>query len=104
MPFHAESIHLDKRQTIFLVKDGTEATWVQSGTVEEIGSLLAQHTSKGCEIHFTTRHAPNFKRCFNAHVKRAKRIADAAGVQLSDPQPRFVQGYAFDECYSMFVL
>jgi len=86
-------IKLDKTQTAFIEQVGINAVAVQSGSVEEIAALFRYHDSIGCQIVFDTYAAPNFKRCFNAAVKRARRIAEAAGVKLSEPVEYFIDGY-----------
>lgn len=87
-------VTLDKRQTAFLEKPNCNGIGVVSGTPEEIGSLMANvGTSESCVIIFTTRHAPNFQRAFNAAVKRAGRIVEAAGMVAAEPVEYFIDGF-----------
>lgn len=97
-------IILDKRQTAFIESERRNGVAVVSGTVSEIASVLSSHVSTGCKIVFNTRHAPNFKRCFNAYVKRATRIATEAEVVLSEPAEYFIDGYRQLDMFVMEVL
>ena len=98
----ATKISLSKTQTLFT--ELNNATGVQSGSVAEIGEALAECRSKGCVITFSIQHAPNVKRCFNAAVKRANRIAAVAGVELAPPAEYFIKGHRMAEQFFMEVL
>ena len=84
---------LDRKQTAFVEKSDSNGTALFSGTVEEIGELMNLTGCEGCKIVFNTAHAPNFTRCFNAFVKRARRIAEFAGVSISGPEEYFIAGH-----------
>jgi ribosomal protein S5 len=87
-------VSLDKRQTAFVEKPNCNGIGVVSGTPEEIGALMASvGIADGCMVIFTTRHAPNFQRAFNAGVKRARRIVEAAGMVAGEPAEYFIDGY-----------
>lgn len=86
-------VTLDRKQSAFIEKEGCNGIGVVSGTVQEIGEVMARYGCDGCKIVFDTSYAPNFKRCFNAYVKRAKRIAEVAGVTLTEPAEYFIDGY-----------
>ncbi len=79
-------------KTAFVEKAGNGGS-VVSGTVEQIGELMKVTGCEGCEIIFNTEYAPNFTRCFNAFSKRARRIAEFAGVSVSKPVVYFIDGY-----------
>jgi hypothetical protein len=96
-------IHLNKTQTAFISKPGSNGVVVISGTVETIAALFAQYDAAGCEIVFDTYAAPNFKRCFNAYLKRAKAIASAAGIQITEPAEYFIDGHRQADKFVMTV-
>ncbi len=100
---HIESIRLDKQQCAFLTREGSDGMGVVSGTVEQIGQLLGSLNNRGCVIVFDTYAAPNFKRCFNAAIKRANRIAAVAGVTLADPVEYVIDGHKQTDKYAMAV-
>lgn len=86
-------IVLSKTQTAFLETPGKNGVAVVTGTPEEIAQLFAKNDFQACQIVFDTYAAPNFQRCFNAFVKRARRIAGAAGVQVSEPAEYWIDGF-----------
>ena len=86
-------VKLDRKQTAFVEKDGCNGVGIISGSVQDIGEAMAQYGCQGCQVVFDTYAAPNFKRCFNAAVKRAGRIATVAGVSLSEPAEYFIDGH-----------
>lgn len=96
-------VKLDRQQTAFIEEKGSNGCGVETGTVEQIGQLMAAQGCSGCQFIFSTQYAPNFKRCFNAYAKRARRIADVAGVTLSDPVEYFIDGYRQDDRWVMTV-
>jgi len=98
------TIVLNKTQTAFLEKAGCNAVGLVSGTVKEIGEVMKAAGCEGCEIVFSTMYAPNFKRCFNSFVKRAKRIAEVAGVSTTEPKEYYIQGYRQTEKWVITVL
>jgi hypothetical protein len=100
---NVNQIKLSKTQTAFISRTGGNGVGVVSGSVEEIADLLVRYNSKGCQIVFDTYAAPNFNRCFNAYTKRAKAIAAAAGVSLSEPAEYFIDGYRQIDKFVMVV-
>lgn len=84
---------LDRKQTAFVEKEGCNGIGVISGTPEEIGEVMGRLGCNGCQIVFDMSYSPNFKRTFNAYVKRAGRIASAAEATLSDPAEYFIDGF-----------
>jgi hypothetical protein len=85
---------LDKRQTAIVEKPGSNGVGVVSGTPEEVGVLMASMgIAAGCIVIFTTRHAPNFQRAYNACVKRTQRIVAAAGMSAGEPVEYFIDGF-----------
>ena len=97
-------VTLDRKQTAFIEKEGCNGIGVISGTVDEIGSLMNRVGCTGCKVVFSTRYAPNFKRCFNAYVKRANRIAAAASVTLSEPTEYVIDGHHQSDKWVLEVL
>lgn len=97
----ATKIILSKTQDLFLERGS--GVGIVGGSPEEVGQMLAQYPNKGCQIIFDTRYAPNFQKCFNAKVKRANRIAAAAGVNISEPAAYYVDGYRQEDKFVMVV-
>lgn len=91
MKAHVTKIVLDRKQTAFI--EAGNAVAVVSGTVDEIGRVLADHESTGCEIVFSLQYSPNATRTMNAFVKRAGRIAAVAGKSISEPREYFIDGF-----------
>ena len=97
----ATKVVLSKTQDLLLERGG--GVGIVGGSPEEVGQMLAQYPNKGCQIIFDMAYAPNFKRYWNAMVKRANRIATADGVKLSEPKEYFIDGYRQTDKFVMVV-
>lgn len=98
----ATEIILSKTQDLFLERGNGVA--VVGGSPEEVGQILAKYPNKGCQIIFDMAYCEKtYQRSWNAKVKRANRIAAAAGVKLSEPKEYFIDGYRQTDKFVMVV-
>lgn len=84
------------------VKHDNDQLSAYAKTTDALIRDLASHLlSEDFHFFFSVFAAPNKEKAYKAYIRKAKRVANALGMEIGDVSPRKLDGFVFADQYSI---